>query len=67
MNMEGIVLFVKILVFVKILSESTRKEELRRSARGKLIALKNQKLKFCRQNWKFLTNSEEIPVGKTFG
>ena len=44
LNMEGIDLFVKILVFVKILSESTRKEgriSILRSARGKLIALKN--------------------------
>jgi hypothetical protein len=42
--MEGIDLFVKILIFVKILSKCTRKEgrqiSILRSARGKLIALK---------------------------
>ena len=43
LNMKGIDLFVKILVFVKILSKSTRKEEKFRSleVRRKLIALKN--------------------------
>ena len=43
LDVEGIDLFVKILVFVKILSKSTRKEEKFRSleVRRKLIALKN--------------------------
>ena len=34
-------MFVKILVFVKILSQWRSKEGILRSARGKLIALKN--------------------------
>ena len=49
LNMEGMDLFVKILVYVKILSQCTRKEGRKeggrililRSARGKLNALKN--------------------------
>ena len=43
--MNRIDLFVKILVFVKILSQWRRKEEEFRSleVRGKLIALKNKK------------------------
>ena len=39
--MEGIDLFVKFLVFVKILGKGRRKEiQILRSARGELIALK---------------------------
>ena len=43
--MKGIDLFVRILVFVKILGKSRREEEISilRSARGKLIALKKNK------------------------
>ena len=42
--MEGIDLFVKILVFVKILSQCKKEDKIQilRSARGKLIALKNR-------------------------
>ena len=51
-------MFVKILVFVKILSQWKRKEGRRisivRSARGKVIALKNWKLGFL--NGKFVNS-----------
>ena len=45
--MEGIDLFVKILVFVKILSQWRRKEGILRSGRGKLIVLKNDDEDHC--------------------